>query len=103
MQLLRLVHAGVMATMADHTAGYAAFTTVSEKHRILTIEFKINYFKPATGETIVCRSKVINDGHTVIVAESEVFAITEHEEKQVAKAMVTLFAVAADKLAKSRQ
>ncbi|UCH22173.1 MAG: PaaI family thioesterase [Deltaproteobacteria bacterium] len=96
------VHAGVMATMADHTAGYAAFTTVSEKHRILTIEFKINYFKPATGKAIVCRSRVINDGHTVIVAESEVFAVAEDEEKQVAKAMVTLFAVSADKLAKSR-
>ena len=38
------VHAGVIATMADHTAGYAAFTTVSDKYRILTIEFKINYF-----------------------------------------------------------
>jgi acyl-coenzyme A thioesterase PaaI-like protein len=25
------IHAGVMATMADHTAGYAAFTTVSPR------------------------------------------------------------------------
>jgi acyl-coenzyme A thioesterase PaaI-like protein len=25
------VHAGVMATMADHTAGYAAFTTCSRR------------------------------------------------------------------------
>jgi len=96
------VHAGVMATMADHTAGYAAFTTVSENHRILTIEFKINYLKPATGESIVCRSRVINDGQTVIVAESEIFTVTEGKEKQVAKALVTLFAVTADKLAKSR-
>ncbi len=95
------VHAGVMATMADHTAGYAAFTTVSERHRILTIEFKINYFKPATGEAIVCRSRVINHGQTLIVAESEVFAVVGNKEKQVAKAMVTLFAVTADKLAKN--
>ena len=43
------VHAGVLATMADHTSGYASYTTVSEKFRILTVEFKINYFKPATG------------------------------------------------------
>ncbi len=37
------IHAGVIATMADHTAGYAAFSLVPEDHRILTIEFKINF------------------------------------------------------------
>ena len=29
------IHAGLMATMADHTAGYAAFSTVSEEFQIL--------------------------------------------------------------------
>ena len=91
------VHAGVIATMADHPAGSAAYTTVSQKFRILTIEFKINYFKPATGEAIVCRSKVINDGRKVIVSESEVFSVTVESEKLVSKAMVTLMAVPASK------
>ena len=54
------VHAGVIATMADHTSGYASFTTVTRKFRILTVEFKINYFKPATGPNIICRSKVVS-------------------------------------------
>ena len=87
------VHAGVIATMADHTAGYAAFTTVSEKFRILTIEFKINYFKPALGETIICRSKVIKNGKKIIVSESEVFSVSKNREKLTSKAMVTLMAV----------
>ncbi|MBW1692757.1 MAG: PaaI family thioesterase [Deltaproteobacteria bacterium] len=87
------VHAGVIATMADHTAGYAAFTTVSEAYRILTIEFKINYFKPAIGESLICRSKVINNGRRIKVSESEVFAVFQGEEKLVSKAMVTLIAV----------
>ena len=92
------VHAGVIATMADHTGGYAAYTTVSEKYRILTIEFKINYFKPAIGEFIVCRSKVINNGKKIKVSESEVFAVSEGQEKLVSKAMVTLIAVPAENL-----
>ncbi len=87
------VHAGVIATMADHTAGYAAFTTIPETHRILTIEFKINFFKPAIGETIVCRSNVINNGKTIKVSESEIFSLNDDQEKLVAKAMVTLIAV----------
>jgi len=93
------VHAGVMATMADHTAGYAAYTTVSNKYRILTIEFKINYLKPAKGETLNCRSRVVSEGKTIIVSESEVYAVSQDAEKCVAKAMVTLMAVPADKLA----
>jgi uncharacterized protein (TIGR00369 family) len=84
------VHAGVMATMADHTAGYAAFTLVSRAQRVLTIEFKINYFKPATGDSIVCRAHVVNGGRRIIVSESDLFSVTNGSEKHVARAMVTL-------------
>ena len=94
------VHAGVIATMADHTSGYASYTTVSEKFRILTVEFKINYFKPATGPLIICRSKVINNGKKIKVAESEVFSVSNGIEKLVSKGMFTQIAVAAEDLLK---
>ena len=87
------VHAGVLATLADHTAGYSAYTVVPENILILTIEFKINYFKPAIGAEIVCRSKVINEGKNIIVAESELFDIVEDKERLVSKAIVTLAAI----------
>lgn len=92
------IHAGVMATMADHTAGYAAFTTVPEEFQILTIEFKVNFLKPAHGETLVCRSRVIREGNRIIISESEVFDVRAGEETLVAKALVTLMAVRGDKL-----
>ncbi len=92
------IHAGVMATMADHTAGYSAFTTVPEDFQILTIEFKINFLKPAYGDALICRSKVIRDGSQIIISESEVFDVREEEEFLSAKAMVTLMAVHRDKL-----
>ena len=74
------IHAGVMATMADHTAGYAGFTTVGEEIQILTVEFKVNFLKPAHGEALVCRSKVIRGGNTIIISESEVL-ISEMERR----------------------
>ena len=92
------IHAGVMATMADHTAGYAAFTTVAEEFQILTIEFKINFLKPAYGDALICRSKVIRGGNSIIVSESEVFDERDGVEFLVAKAMVTLMAVHRGKL-----
>jgi uncharacterized protein (TIGR00369 family) len=92
------IHAGVMATMADHTAGYSAFTTVPEHMQILTIEFKINFLRPAFGEALICNSRVIREGRQIIVAESEVLDIRGEEEIPVAKAMVTLMAVPKAKL-----
>ena len=92
------VHAGVISTMADHTAGYAAYTTVSEKFRILTIEFKINYFKPALGPQLVCRSSVINNGRTIKVVESEIFNVSGTTEKLVSKSVLTMTAVDAQTL-----
>ena len=92
------VHAGVIATMADHTAGYASYTTISEKFRLLTVEFKINYFKPATGPLIICRSKVTNNGKKIKVAESEIFSLSEGVEKLVSKGMFTQIAVASEDL-----
>jgi uncharacterized protein (TIGR00369 family) len=92
------IHAGVMATMADHTAGYAAFTTVPEEFQILTIEFKINFLRPACGAGLVCRSRVIREGTQIIISESEVFDQREEGEVLAAKALVTLMAVHKDKL-----
>ena len=92
------IHAGVMATMADHTAGYSAFTTVAEEFQILTIEFKINFLKPAHGEALVCRSRVIRGGKQIIIAESEVFDVRDGKETMSAKAMVTLMPVHREKL-----
>ncbi len=88
------VHAGMIATMADHTGGYAAYTLVPENHRILTIEFKINFFRPAIGDTILCRSRVVNQGKKILASESEVYSETKGaNQKLVSKAMVTLMSV----------
>jgi len=84
------VHAGVQATVADHTAGGAAGTLVRANEIVLTAEFKINLLRPALGDRLRCRSTVLKSGKTLIVAESEVYAVREGKEKLVAKATVTL-------------
>lgn len=93
------IHAGVIATMADHTAGYAAFSLVPEDHRILTIEFKINFLRPAYGKALICRSKILREGGQILVGESEVFDQRRGgEEELIAKAMVTLRSIHQSKI-----
>lgn len=92
------VHAGVMATMADHTAGYAAFSVVPEDSRILTLEFKINFLRPAIGARLICRAQVVKEGKNILVGDSEVYSERDGIEKLAAKALVTLMAVPAEAL-----
>ncbi len=86
-------HAGVIATMADHTGGGAGGTLVKEGETVLTVEFKINFLRPALGDRLRCSAKVLKAGRTIIVSESEVFAVKDGAEKLAAKATVTLAVV----------
>lgn len=84
------VHAGVQATMADHTAGGAAATLIEPGHIVLTVEFKINLLRTAKGERLTCRSKVLKPGSQLIVVESEVLCENEATSKLVSKTTVSI-------------
>jgi uncharacterized protein (TIGR00369 family) len=87
------VHAGVHATIADHTAGAAAASLVGEGQYVLSVEFKINMLRAARGTELNCVAKVLKAGRTLIVAESEVTCASEQGERLVSKATVTLAVV----------
>ena len=87
------VHAGVQATMADHTAGGAAATLIEPDHIVLTVEFKINLLRAAKGERLTCRSKVLKPGSRLIVVESEVLCENEGSSKLVSKTTASIAVV----------
>jgi uncharacterized protein (TIGR00369 family) len=85
-----VVHAGVLATMADHTAGTAGATVIGPEAYVLTAEFKINLLRAALSDRLHCIGTVLKPGRRLIVAESEVFDGPPENDRLVAKAMVTL-------------
>ena len=87
------VHAGVLATMADHTAGASCAAFVPDGAIVLSVEFKVNLLRPAMGESLRCRSQVLKAGKRLIVSESEVYARHGQKETLVSKATVTLAVV----------
>ena len=89
-----VVHAGVIATIADHTAGGAAGSVLGGDSYPLTAEFNINLLRAASGEYLTCHARVLKPGRTLIVAESEVFAGDTIQPVLVAKALVTLAVLA---------
>jgi len=65
-------HAGVVSTIADSAAGYAAYSLMPAKSSVLTVEYKINLLAPADGEHLVATGRAIRSGRTLTVCEVEV-------------------------------
>jgi uncharacterized protein (TIGR00369 family) len=60
---------------------------------VLTTEFKINLLAPAAGDRILARGKVVKAGRTLTLAQTEVFAETDGQEKLVALLTATLMTI----------
>ena len=85
-----LAHAGVQATIADHTAGAAASTLIEAHQYVLSVEFKVNLLRAAKGNRLFCRSQVLKPGRTFSIVESEVFSLAEGPRQLVSKALLTM-------------
>ncbi|MGO4328780.1 PaaI family thioesterase [Cupriavidus sp. 2TAF22] len=85
-----IVHAGVQATIADHTAGAAATTMLDTGRHVVTAEFKINLLRAARSERLTCRADVLKSGRTIIVVEADVFASVHGEAVLVSRFNATM-------------
>lgn len=87
------VHAGVIATLADHAAGAAGTTLLAASEFLLTAEFNMSLLRAARGERLHCRAEVLKPGKRLSVVESSVYVEADGRSTLVAKARVTLAAL----------
>lgn len=59
----------------------------------LTLEFKINYLRPAKGVRLIARARVVGSGKTQAVCQCDVFAVADGEEKLCATAQGTIWKI----------
>lgn len=67
-------HAGVVSTLADHTAGAAASTAIKGRQSVLTADFNIHLMRPGTGDVLACRGEIVKTGRALIVTQADVWA-----------------------------
>jgi uncharacterized protein (TIGR00369 family) len=84
------VHAGVVATLADHCAGAAASTGLDAGEFVVTAEYKINLLRGARCERLTCRAEVLKPGRRLAVVEAQVWAETLGNRELVAKLNATM-------------
>ena len=56
----------------------------------MTSEFKINYLRPAIGESLIARASVIHAGKSQAVCRCDVFVTANAEDKLCATAQGTI-------------
>jgi len=81
------VHGGVLSYLADNCITFSAASILG---KCVTSEYKINYVRPALGETLIARSIVLASGKRQATCECKVYVVAEQREKLVAVALGTI-------------
>jgi uncharacterized protein (TIGR00369 family) len=97
------VHGGVLASIADSAAGYAAFSLMPAEASILTVEYKLNILRPGQGEAMIARGRVLKPGRTLTIVQSDVFARRNGAEAQVVASLQTLMCLFGKRDAPARE
>ena len=86
---MNIVHGGYIFGLADTAAGIAALSNVfGSDVNIVTVDANINYFKPAKGERLIAKARVIKPGKIISVSEVEIY---NDNNDMVAKSSMTFY------------
>jgi uncharacterized protein (TIGR00369 family) len=89
LQILGVVHGGVLAALADTAGGLASYMAYPTGTRVVTIEMKINYLEAVERGTLEADARVVRSGKHVAVVDCDV---RDENRRLVAKALMTFFA-----------
>ena len=79
-------HGGLIATMADLVAGFAAVTLVPDNFGVVTSDLKISYLNPGVGQQLTAIGWVLKSGRRLHFCEAEVWC----DGVLIAKASATM-------------
>ncbi len=82
-------HAGILTTLADSAGGYAAYSMMPDGARVLAVEFKVNFVRPAQGDRAIATGTVVKAGRTLTVCDLEVHVQQGDTRVLVAKGLQT--------------
>ena len=69
-----LIQGGILGVLADAAGGVSLYSILSDplKVAIPTVEFKVNFLRPARGGDLVARGRVVQGGRQIAVCQVEI-------------------------------
>ena len=68
-------HGGAIGALADSAGGYAAMTLAADGAEVLTLEYKINFLRPAAGSLLIAEGTVLRAGRSVTITRVDVHVV----------------------------
>jgi len=90
------LHAGVVTAVTDSACGYAALSLMPEGAEVLTVEYKVNFMSPASGQRLIARGRVVKPGRTITVCAGDAFIERDGQERMVATMLATMILLSGD-------
>ncbi len=83
-------HGGLVSSLADSAAGYAAYSLFPKDSTVLTVDFKVNFLNPSDGERLRAHGEVIRAGRTLYHVSGSVYAERNGVETLCMKGLFTM-------------
>lgn len=97
------VHGGVIATIADIVAGFAAVSLVKKGDEVVTAEIKVSYYNPAISDKLYSRGWVDKQGRKLNFCEAEIWEDRNGRTVKVAKATTTMATISKEEIEKAKK
>jgi uncharacterized protein (TIGR00369 family) len=88
-----LFHGAAIGAIGDSAGGYAALTLMPDGSEIVSIEYKINFVRPANGQLLRAEGQVLRAGRSVSVSRVDVFAADRDKPELIAVLQATFMRV----------
>ena len=69
-----LLQGGILGVLADVAGGVSLYSVLSDPLKVVipTVEFKLNFLRPAKGGDLVARGRVVHSGRQIAVCQVEI-------------------------------
>lgn len=83
-------HAGIISTVVDSAAGYAALSVMPMDSDVLSVEYKMNLLRPGAGHLLIAKGEVIKPGRQLVVCKGEAWVQNKDEQKLCVTGLFTM-------------
>lgn len=88
-----LFHGAVVGAIGDSASGYASLTLMPPQSEVVSVEYKINFLRPAAGDLLRAVGEVVRAGRSVTVARTEVLCRDGQALRPCATLLATMMRV----------
>jgi uncharacterized protein (TIGR00369 family) len=85
-----LFHGAAIGAIGDSAGGYAALTLMPEGSEVVSIEYKINFVRPAKGQMLRAEGQVLRAGKSVTVSRVDVFTVEQDAAGDIKSELVAV-------------